>query len=288
MLVVFEMASGRIVTDEIYVRSAVAYEVRTEVVGESGSALIGLDQSLQVKSTDGRWGGQITPGFVERFGQAYAAELQRWVDAARQGTIDGPGAWDGYAAVAVCEAGVQAVEQRRESAAGAGRATRADRRDHGPRPGRSPAMKLALDPQMYYSTNTVYELPDHVARLGYEWMELSPKADFVPFFKYPRIDDAGVRKLKKAASGAGVGITSVLPVLRWSGPGEEERQAAVRAWKRAIQICVDLGVTVMNSEFNGRPGGGRARRGEVPEVDGRAVAGLRARGGGADLGAAPR
>ena len=83
MLVIFEMASGRIVTDEIYVRSAVAYEVRTEVVGESGSALIGLDQNLQVKSTDGRWGGQITPGFVERFGQAYAVELQRWVDAAK-------------------------------------------------------------------------------------------------------------------------------------------------------------------------------------------------------------
>lgn len=109
MLVIFEMASGRIVTDEIYVRSAVAYEVRTEVVGESGSAVIGLDQHLQRKSTDGRWGGTITPGFVERFGQAYAVELQRWADAAKAGTIDGPGAWDGYAAVAVCEAGVQAV-----------------------------------------------------------------------------------------------------------------------------------------------------------------------------------
>ena len=114
-------------------------------------------------------------------------------------------------------------------------------------------MKLALDPQMYFSTSTVYELPDHVARLGYEWMELSPKADLVPFFKYPRIDDAGVRKLKKVAADAGVGIASLLPVLRWSGPDEDQRQAAVRAWKRAIQIAVDLGVTVMNSEFNGRP-----------------------------------
>jgi myo-inositol catabolism protein IolH len=99
----------------------------------------------------------------------------------------------------------------------------------------------------------VYELPDIVARLGYEWMELSPKADFVPFFKYPRIDDAGVRKLKKAAADAGIGIASVLPVLRWSGPDEDQRRAAVRAWKRAIQISVDLGVNVMNSEFNGRP-----------------------------------
>jgi myo-inositol 2-dehydrogenase / D-chiro-inositol 1-dehydrogenase len=109
MLVVFETESGRIVTDEIYVRSGVAYEVRTEVVGETGSAMIGLDQNLVVKRTDGRWGGAITAGFVERFGAAYDLELQRWADAARTGTIDGPGAWDGYAAVAVCEAGVEAV-----------------------------------------------------------------------------------------------------------------------------------------------------------------------------------
>ena len=45
----------------------------------------------------------------------------------------------------------------------------------------------------------------------------------------------------------------MLPVLRWSGPDEDQRQAAVRAWKRAIQITVDLGVDVMNTEFNGRP-----------------------------------
>ena len=109
MIVVFETESGRLITDEIYVRTNVAYEVRTEVVGEQGSATIGLDHNLVVTTTDGRWGGRITPGFVERFRAAYDAELQSWVDAAREGTIDGPGSWDGYAAVAVCEAGVQAV-----------------------------------------------------------------------------------------------------------------------------------------------------------------------------------
>jgi myo-inositol 2-dehydrogenase / D-chiro-inositol 1-dehydrogenase len=109
MLVVFETAAGQLVTDEIFVRSGIAYEVRTEAVGERGSAMIGLDQNLVVTSTDGRRGGQITPGFVERFGTAYQVELQRWVNAARRGTIDGPGVWDGYAAVAVCEAGVEAV-----------------------------------------------------------------------------------------------------------------------------------------------------------------------------------
>ena len=109
MLVIFETKSGAIVTDEIFVRTGVAYEVRTEVVGEKGSAFIGLDQNLLLKSTDGRWGGALTPSFVERFGRAYDIELQRWVDAARAGTIDGPSAWDGYAAVAVCEAGVMAL-----------------------------------------------------------------------------------------------------------------------------------------------------------------------------------
>jgi myo-inositol 2-dehydrogenase / D-chiro-inositol 1-dehydrogenase len=106
MLVIVETESGAIVTDEIFVRTGVAYEVRTEVAGEKGSALIGLDQNLHVKSPDGRWGGAITPSFVERFGGAYDIELQRWVDAAKAGTIDGASAWDGYAAVAVCEAGV--------------------------------------------------------------------------------------------------------------------------------------------------------------------------------------
>jgi myo-inositol catabolism protein IolH len=114
-------------------------------------------------------------------------------------------------------------------------------------------VKLALDPQMFFATHSVWELPDVVASLGYSWMELSPKADFIPFFKHPRVDDAGVRKLKKVAADAGVGIASLLPVLRWSGPGEDERQAAVRAWRRTIQIAVDLGVDTVNTEFNGRP-----------------------------------
>jgi myo-inositol catabolism protein IolH len=45
-------------------------------------------------------------------------------------------------------------------------------------------VKLALDPQMFYSSHPVFELPDIAASLGYDWMELSPKADFIPFFRY--------------------------------------------------------------------------------------------------------
>ncbi|MGY4710439.1 Gfo/Idh/MocA family protein [Mycolicibacterium sp. CBM1] len=109
-IAIMRTASGRHVDVELFVTTGVAYEVRTEVVGERGSAMIGLDVGLVRKSAPGNWGGTITPGFRERFGQAYDTEVQRWVDAVRAGTnVDGPGAWDGYAAAAVCEAGVRAL-----------------------------------------------------------------------------------------------------------------------------------------------------------------------------------
>jgi myo-inositol catabolism protein IolH len=113
-------------------------------------------------------------------------------------------------------------------------------------------MKIALDPYMFRTT-PLLELPALVAELGYEFIELSPREDFTPFFLHPRADDATVKGFKKALDAAGVRIASHLPLYRWSGPDEDERQAAVRYWKRAIQITVDLDCHVMNSEFNGRP-----------------------------------
>jgi myo-inositol 2-dehydrogenase/D-chiro-inositol 1-dehydrogenase len=110
-IAIFQTASGRHVDVELFVTTGVAYEVRTEVVGERGSATIGLDVGLVRKSSPGKWGGRMTPGFRERFGTAYDIELQRWVDAVRSGVnVDGPTAWDGYAAAAVCAAGVQSLE----------------------------------------------------------------------------------------------------------------------------------------------------------------------------------
>jgi myo-inositol 2-dehydrogenase/D-chiro-inositol 1-dehydrogenase len=114
-IALFSTESGRHVDAEVFVTTGVAYEVRTEVVAEHGSAMIGLDVGLVRKTAPGNWGGTITPSFVERFGQAYDSEIQRWVNAVVAGAetgnyIDGPGAWDGYAAAAVCAAGVKSLE----------------------------------------------------------------------------------------------------------------------------------------------------------------------------------
>jgi myo-inositol catabolism protein IolH len=105
---------------------------------------------------------------------------------------------------------------------------------------------------MFRST-PLTELPGLVADLGYRYIELSPRDDFMPFFLHPRADRAQVAAFREALSAAGVEVSSVLPLYRWSGPDEDERQAAVRYWKRAIEITVELGCSVMNSEFNGRP-----------------------------------
>jgi myo-inositol 2-dehydrogenase/D-chiro-inositol 1-dehydrogenase len=109
-IAIFRTASGRHVDVEVFLTTGVAYEVRTEVVGEHGSASIGLDVGVVTKTRPGRWGGQLSPGFRERFGPAYDIEVQRWVDAVRSGVnVAGPTAWDGYAAAAVCAAGVESL-----------------------------------------------------------------------------------------------------------------------------------------------------------------------------------
>ncbi|SNT32240.1 myo-inositol catabolism protein IolH [Bacillus sp. OK838] len=111
-------------------------------------------------------------------------------------------------------------------------------------------MKLALDPTMYANLS-LKEMVDKTAELGYEYIELSPREDFCPFYKYPKVDKEQIKNLKRWCSDAGVKISSLLPLYYWAGPDEERRQAAVRNWKRAIEVAVELDVDLMNSEFNG-------------------------------------
>lgn len=114
-------------------------------------------------------------------------------------------------------------------------------------------MKIALDPTPFHHDAGLLDFPRIVAECGYEHIQLTPHPDLIPFFRHPKADDALVRQLRTACDDAGVGIASVLPVQRWSWPDEPQREAAVRNWKRIIQITVDLGCQVINTEFSGRP-----------------------------------
>jgi len=64
-------------------------------------------------------------------------------------------------------------------------------------------VKIALDPYMFRHV-PLLELPALVADLGYEYIELSPRPDFIPFFKQPRVDTATVRAFRSGPADAGV------------------------------------------------------------------------------------
>jgi myo-inositol 2-dehydrogenase / D-chiro-inositol 1-dehydrogenase len=105
--VLIETEGGVLADVEIFVNAQFGYQVATQAVFEKGILNIGEDGGPYVRSA-GRWGGEVTPSFVERFRSAYDSEVQSWVDAAKQGEVGGPTAWDGYCTAACCEAGVAA------------------------------------------------------------------------------------------------------------------------------------------------------------------------------------
>lgn len=108
-IAIFRMTGGGIVTNEVFVRSQVGYEVRCEVVCERGTVIAGRPWGDIYSTADGSWGGTIPADFRARFARAYDLELQAWVDACHRGEVVGPTTWDGYAATVVCEAGLKSL-----------------------------------------------------------------------------------------------------------------------------------------------------------------------------------
>lgn len=114
-------------------------------------------------------------------------------------------------------------------------------------------VRIALDPTPYHHEFGLLEFPEIAARLGYQDLQLTPHVDFAPFFRYPKADAGLVASFKKAASDAGIRVPAILPVHRLSWPDEAQREAAVRNFRRVVQLAVDLEIPVINTEFSGRP-----------------------------------
>ena len=114
-------------------------------------------------------------------------------------------------------------------------------------------VRIALDPTPYNDTARLLDIPDHVARLGYEYVQLTPNPDFGRHFHHPKLDSDLIGQLKKRAADAGVTITSVLPVQRFGGPEPHQVEAAIFNTTRYIQIAAELEAPIVNTEFSGRP-----------------------------------
>ena len=105
-LVVLETAEGVLVDVESFVTCQYGYDIRYELVGESGTVALGEQPGVQLRA-EGRHQGPIPADYRERFGAAYQSELQEWVSGVLDGQVVGPSAWDGYATQAVAEAAVE-------------------------------------------------------------------------------------------------------------------------------------------------------------------------------------
>jgi myo-inositol 2-dehydrogenase/D-chiro-inositol 1-dehydrogenase len=115
LILVFEMAGGALVDDELFVNARYGYDVRGEVVCETGTVALADVSEVTVRAGN-RHGGRIPADWRDRFVRAYDTELQDWLNAVAAGTSTGPTAWDGFAAAAVTDAALEALRTGQRTA----------------------------------------------------------------------------------------------------------------------------------------------------------------------------
>jgi myo-inositol 2-dehydrogenase/D-chiro-inositol 1-dehydrogenase len=108
IFVLLSMASGALVDIELSVNAGYGYDIRGEVVGETGVVALAETNQIVVKR-DGSFTGRVPADWCERFARAYDLELQEWLDAIAKGVATGPSTWDGYAATVVADAALEAL-----------------------------------------------------------------------------------------------------------------------------------------------------------------------------------
>lgn len=114
-------------------------------------------------------------------------------------------------------------------------------------------MKIAFDVDVLAKQVDINRMVHQVADWGYKYIEQSPHPRINPFYKHPLFSKECEAEYRKALKETGVELSSLIGVYRWSGPTEEQRQFAVTNWKRLIEIAVELGVRVINTELSGDP-----------------------------------
>ncbi len=126
-------------------------------------------------------------------------------------------------------------------------------------------MKIALDP-FCHAPMPVEQMPRVAADMGFEYLELCALDDFVPEYSPPRANVDRIREFKQGLRETAVEMVSMLVTYRWASPLEDERQAAVRYWKRAIEIAVEIGCRTVNSIFDRGPSPQRSNFRAGPEM----------------------
>jgi len=106
-LINLRFMSGALGNVEVSRNAFYGYDIRTEILGSEGAVMIGVHQHTPVVLYT-RAGAQhdITPYLMERFGDAYGAQLQHFIDCLNSDQSPSVGATD---ALAACEIGIAAT-----------------------------------------------------------------------------------------------------------------------------------------------------------------------------------
>ena len=109
LMTLIEMRSGALTAIETSVNIAYGYDIRGEVIGETGTVSLAETSDVIVRR-EGAYSGHVPGDWPERFEAAFDSEFRAWLSAAARGGAAGPSAWDGYVATAATLAGVKALE----------------------------------------------------------------------------------------------------------------------------------------------------------------------------------
>jgi myo-inositol 2-dehydrogenase/D-chiro-inositol 1-dehydrogenase len=105
--IVLETASGIVVDIEAFVDCGYGYDVRAELVCEKGTISLNPSPTTTLRHA-GHDGYETPPDWRERFQEGYRAQMVAWVASLSGTSNDGASAWDGYRAIRVTEACLEA------------------------------------------------------------------------------------------------------------------------------------------------------------------------------------
>jgi myo-inositol 2-dehydrogenase / D-chiro-inositol 1-dehydrogenase len=108
LLTIVDMRSGALVVIETSVNIAYGYDIRGEIIGETGTVSLAERNDVVVKA-NGAFMGRVPVDWRDRFAAAFEAEFRAWLAAAAKGGAAGPSSWDGYVATVASAAGVKAM-----------------------------------------------------------------------------------------------------------------------------------------------------------------------------------
>lgn len=113
-LINLRFAGGALGNVEVSRNAFYGYDIRTEVLGSEGALTIGAYQQTPMLLLN-RAGAHhdVTPYLMERFGDAYRAQVQAFIDCLHQGTEPAVTGADGLAAFAIAAAATRSHQEER-------------------------------------------------------------------------------------------------------------------------------------------------------------------------------